>query len=103
MYGVMSRALQVYLDDSEFQALAAWAKARGWTLSQAVRVALRALTRPAKGSEDPLLAASGMIDGLPVDLSERFDEQLLSTFVAEPPVQYAPSKRKRRSAKTVRR
>jgi hypothetical protein len=33
---------------------------------------------------DPLLAASGMIDGLPGDLSERLvDEHLDATFVAE--------------------
>lgn len=34
---------------------------------------------------DPLLAASGMIAGLPADLSERFDDYLALTFVAETP------------------
>ena len=59
----MSRALQVYLEDPEFQALRAWADERGWSLSQAVRVALKALTQPR--DTDPLLASSGLIDGLP--------------------------------------
>lgn len=36
--------------------------------------------------EDPLLAASGMIDGLPTDLSERVDAYLLLTErPAKPP------------------
>lgn len=97
----MSRALQVYLEDTEFQLLQQWAEERGWTLSQAVRVALKALTRPA--GEDPLLSASGMIEGLPADLSARFDEQLLSTYVAEPRASYVATKRKRTPRKTVRR
>ena len=97
----MSRALQVYLEDAEFQNLQAWAEERGWTLSQAVRVALKALTRPA--GEDPLLAGSGMIEGLPTDLSARFDEQLNATYVAEPRAPYVATKRKRTARKTVRR
>jgi hypothetical protein len=98
----MTHPLQVYLDDADFRALEAWAEARGWTLSQAVRAALKALTRPAQ-AEDPLLAASGMVDGLPSYLSERFDENLNLTFVAEPPIRYGHEKRPRRAAKTVRR
>jgi len=82
----MSRPLQVYLDDEEFDRLERWAKARHWTLSQAVRAAVRALTRAR--DEDPLLAASGMIDGLPADGAERFDAHLDATFVAERPVTY---------------
>ena len=35
--------------------------------------------------DDPLLAASGMIDGLPVDGSEHFDDYLPQTFVPERP------------------
>ncbi len=38
---------------------------------------LEALRRERR--DDPLLAASGMIDGLPSDLSERVDEYLLLT------------------------
>jgi hypothetical protein len=97
----MSHALQVYLDDGDYKELLAWAKARGWTLSQAVRVGLRALTRPTE--TDPLLAASGMIDALPYDLSQRVDSYLQNTFVAEPPSTYGQPQRKRRGRKTVRR
>lgn len=35
----MSRPLQVYLDDAEWEGLERWARARGWTRSQAVRAA----------------------------------------------------------------
>lgn len=100
----MSHALQVYLEDPEFKALRAWADERGWTLSQTVRVAVKALTRP-REDPDPLLAASGMISGLPADLSERFDDYLGLTFVAEPPSRYGvePKKRGRRATKPVRR
>lgn len=98
----MTRALQVYLDEADFASLEQFARERGWTLSQAVRIALKALTRPTT-EEDPLLAASGMIEGLPKDLSERFDEQLATTYVAEPPHPYALGPRKRRARKTVRR
>ena len=100
----MSHALQVYLEDPDYRALERWAEERGWTLSQTVRVALRALTRTSRPpSEDPLLSASGMVDGLPPDLSERFDHELGLTFVAEPPIRYgtAPAK-KRRTRKRVR-
>lgn len=97
----MNHALQVYIDDAEYKALRAWAEARGWTMSQAVRVALRALTRPAE--TDPLLSASGMIDGLPYDLSQHVDDYLQQTFVAEPPSTYGQPQRKRRGRKTVRR
>ncbi|MBX7116850.1 MAG: hypothetical protein K1X64_21165 [Myxococcaceae bacterium] len=98
----MSRPLQVYLDDAEFSALDTWANARGWSLSQAVRVALKALIRSGQ-QEDPLLAASGMIEGLPEDLSQRFDAYLMNTYVAEPPRAYRHAKPKRRAKKTVRR
>ncbi len=99
----MNHALQVYLDDADYRALRAWAKARGWTLSQAARVALRALTRPDEAGGDPLLAASGMIDGLPPDLSHRVDTYLQRTYVAEPPSTYGKTERKRRTRAAVRR
>ena len=98
----MSRPLQIYLEDSEFDALELWTKRRGWTLSQAVRAALRALTRSA-GEIDPLLAASGMIDGLPSDLSQRFDDYLGMTFVAEPSITYGRKPRKARARKGLHR
>jgi hypothetical protein len=92
------RPLQVYLDDDDLARLEAWTQERGWTKSQAIRAALRALTR--RPDEDPLLELSGDIDGLPVDLSESFDRYLDETFVAEPP---APYRARRRSGTAVRR
>ena len=77
----MSKPLQVYLDEQDLHRLDAWARARGWTKSQTIRAAVRALVRT--GDDEPLLAASGMIDGLPPDLGARFDEYLGATFVAE--------------------
>jgi hypothetical protein len=68
---IMARRLQVYLDEQDLARLEAWARGRGWTKSQAIRAAVRALTRPP--DEDPLLELSGDIDGLPPDLSERFE------------------------------
>jgi hypothetical protein len=92
----MTRPLQVYLDDDDLERLEAWARQRGWTKSQAVRVAVRALTRgPA---EDPLLELSGDIDGLPPTLSEQFDQALHETFVAESPAPYRARRRRSRSA-----
>lgn len=87
----MSRPLQVYLDESEWENLARWARARGWTKSQAVRAAVRALTRSRE--REPLLAASGMIDGLPADASQDMDRYLSETFVAEKPAGYRGRRR----------
>ena len=95
----MARQLQVYLDDKDLERLEAWARERGWTKSQAVRVAVRALTR--KPADDPLLGLSGDIDGLPADLSASFQRYLDETFVAETPAPYRTSRR--RPAKPVRR
>jgi hypothetical protein len=95
----MERPLQVYLDDADLARLDAWSRERGWTKSQAVRIAIRALTRD--GDEDPLFLASGMIDGLPPDCSARFDRYLQETFVAEKPAPYRT--RQRRARKAVRR
>ena len=36
----MSRPLQVFLDEADLDRLDAWARARGWTKSQAVRNAI---------------------------------------------------------------
>ena len=77
----MSKPFQVYLPDSDHERLNAWARERGWSKSRAVRAAIRALTRPA--GEDPLLAASGMIEGLPQDLSVRVNQYLEESFVAQ--------------------
>lgn len=78
---IMKHPLQIYLDHADFERLERWAKARGWTKSQALRVAIRALT--SAETEDPLLSASGMFDGLPEDLSANFDRYLQETYVAE--------------------
>jgi len=75
------------------------ASARSATKSQAVRAAIRALTREDGG--EPLLRASGMIDGLPADLSARFDRYLEDTFVAEASAPYRVQPR--RSTKAIRR
>jgi hypothetical protein len=93
----MSRPLQVYLDEAERERLEAWVHRKGWTMSQAVRVALRALTRSVEA--DPLLSASGMVEGLPPDLSEQVDRYLTETFVAEPRTR----SRARRPRSAVRR
>jgi len=95
----MSRPLQVYLDDQDLDRLEAWARQRGWTKSQAIRAAVRALTR--RPAEDPVLELSGDIDGLPADLSEHLDRYLDETFVAEPRAPYRA--RRRRSRPTIRR
>ena len=75
------KPLQIYMDEQELRCLDAWARERGWTKSQAVRIAIRALTHPRE--KNPLLRASGMIEGLPEDLSARIDHYLEETFVAE--------------------
>jgi hypothetical protein len=95
----MMRPLQVYLDERDLERLDAWARERGWTKSQAIRAAVRALTR--RPAEDPLLELSGDIDGLPADLSRNLDRYLDETFVAEPPAPYRA--RRRRARTTVRR
>ena len=83
--------MQIYMNERELDLLDAWARERGWTKSHAVRMAVRALTRVR--DEDPLLRASGMIEGMPEDLSGKIDDYLEETFVAEK----APSRyRKRR-------
>jgi hypothetical protein len=94
----MPRPLQVYLDEEDLDRLEAWASERGWTKSQAVRAAVRALTRPP--APDPLLELSGDIDGLPPDLSASFDRHLNATYVAEP---RAPYRARRSARKPVRR
>jgi hypothetical protein len=94
----MSKPLQVYLDERDLKDLGAWAKARGWTKSQAIRAAVRALVRP---EEDPILSLSGIATGLPPDASVNFNKYFAETFVAE---RSAPYRTKRRRApKLVRR
>ena len=92
----MAKPLQVYLDDDDLERLETFARERGWTKSQAIRTAVRALTR--RPAADPVLDLSGDIDALPSDLSREFDRYLNETFVAEPAATY---RARRRS--TVRR
>jgi len=91
----MTRPLQVFIEEEDFARLEAWTRERGWTKSQAVRVAVRLLTNaPAR---DPLLRASGMIEGLPADLSSTFDRYLEETFVVK---SRTPRSRKQKSVRT---
>ena len=92
----MTRPLQVYLEEEELERLQVWSRARGWTKSQAIRAAVRAMTREAK--TDPLLGASGMIHGLPADLSTNFDRYLEDTFV----VTASPSRSRTKNAARAR-
>jgi hypothetical protein len=93
------KPLQVYLEESDLQRLDDWSRERGWTKSQAIRAAVRALTQgPA---EDPVLSLSGMVHGLPTDCSENFDRYLNATFVAETPARYG--RQTRRSKPRIRR
>jgi hypothetical protein len=75
--------LQVYLDRRSRDQLEAWSKQRGWTNSDAVRAAIRALVASESPEEDSLLGASGMIRGLSPDASVAFDRYLAETFIAE--------------------
>ncbi len=84
------RPVQIYLDEADFDRLEKWAGVRGWTKSQAVRFALRAVTRATE--EDPLLSASGMIDGLPEDASVNHDYYLTETYVADKRSRYRKTK-----------
>jgi hypothetical protein len=94
----MPKPLQVYLDDADLERLEDFARERGWTKSQAVRAAVRALTR--QPVSDPVLELSGDIDGLPPSLSREFDRRLNETYVAERAATYRV---RRRKTKTVRR
>jgi hypothetical protein len=88
----MRQPLQVYLDGADLERLEKWAKARKWTKTQAVRVAVRALVHAE--SEDPILSASGMIDALPEDLSVKFDQYLQETYIAEKTPRYRRIRKK---------
>jgi hypothetical protein len=70
----MTKPFRVYLDDDDLERLEAFARERGWTKSQTIRTAVRALTR--RPSTDPVLELSGDIDGLPPDLSVDFNRHL---------------------------
>jgi hypothetical protein len=87
----MRKPVQVYLDETDLRRLDAWAWERRWTKSQAIRLAVRALTRPRGG--DPILELSGMFQGLPPDVCDNFDRYLSETYVAEHGSIYKASRR----------
>jgi hypothetical protein len=91
----MSKPLQVYLDERDLRELEAWAKKRGWSKSQAIRAAVAALVRQA---EDPVLGLSGILHGLPPDVSEKFNKYFAQTFVAEQAAPYRAQRRRPRKA-----
>lgn len=84
------KPLQVYMNEDELARLDAWSRRHGMNKSQAIRAAVRAITRVA--DEDPLLGLSGSIQGLPQDASARLDDYLQETFVARPPQPKRPAK-----------
>ena len=92
----MARPVQVYIDDDDLDRLNAWARQRGWSKSQAVRAAIRALTRLPAG--DPILELSGMLEGLPADVSANFDRYLDETYVAEGSAPYRTRRSRSRPA-----
>src|SRR2546427_12304105 len=96
---IMTPPFKVSVDERDPALLGGGARARGWTKSQAIRAAVRALPRPA--AEDPLLELSGLTDGLPPDSSEHFNRYFAETIVAERPA--ADRARRRRTRKPVRR
>jgi hypothetical protein len=101
----MNKPLQVYVDEGDLERLERWASERGWTKSDAIRAAVRALVRSTESEPDALLGLSGMVQsGLPADSSERFDASLDETFVAERSPRYRPGvSRKKGGAKAPKR
>jgi hypothetical protein len=87
----MTKPLQVYLENDDLVRLEEFARERGWTKSQVIRTAVRALTR--RPSTDPLLDLSGDIDSLPPDLSRELDRYFNETFIAEPRATYRVRRR----------
>jgi hypothetical protein len=77
----MERPIQVYLSDLDRERLEAWARAHGWTKSQAIRHAIRIATRTP--AQDPILDLIGIFDGWPRDASTRVDHYLNEADRAE--------------------
>lgn len=88
---VTVKPLQVMVADDELARLERWSRRRGWSKSQTIRFAIRALTN-GRG----IMSASGMIEGLPPDLSERVDAYLSDAQVAVPRRGASRAKRLRR-------
>ncbi len=62
------KPLRVLMTNDDLERLERWSKERGWTKSHAIRFAIRALV----GGEG-IMSASGLVEGLPADLSRRDD------------------------------
>jgi hypothetical protein len=75
------KPIQVYLDAADLQCLESVSREHGWTKSEAVRIAVRGLAR--QPGADSLASIRGMVRGLPLDLSARFDTYLEETFDAK--------------------
>lgn len=89
------KPIQVYLEDGDFGRLEAWARENHMTKSEALRLAVRALTRR-RGGDDPVLSLSGVLeDDLPANVAERFDDYLQETFVGESAAEYGRRRRPR--------
>jgi hypothetical protein len=84
------KPLQVLVPEDELERLEKWSRRRGWSKSQTIRFAIRALT-----GDKGIMSASGMIEGLPPDLSENVD-----SYLAEA---HAAPRRPRGRAKRLRR
>jgi hypothetical protein len=87
------KPLQVLVAKDELDRLERWSKGRGWTKSQTIRFAIRALT-----NDEGIMSASGLIEGLPEDLSRHLDAYLAEAHVAS-----APPRRRGARAKRLRR
>jgi len=91
------KPVQVYFPEPEAARLDAWARRRGVTKSDAVRAAVKLLTR--SEDDDPVLGLAGLADLGAADLSERVDEYLAGTHVGEGGAKY----RRRRGRAALRR
>jgi hypothetical protein len=63
------RAIEFYLDDRDARELEEWSRERGYTKSEAVGLAIRALT--SRSGQDPGLDLTGHLDGLPAPYRTR--------------------------------
>ena len=93
----MKKPLQVFVEEEDLDRLDEWTRARGWTKADAIRAAIRSLTQSTH--DDPLLSASGMIQGLPRDCSTQLERYLEESFRAKTLVR----RRGRRARKALRR
>ena len=78
----MRTRVQLYLDEDDLACLERWSQERRCSKSEAVRIAVRLLTR--ETSADALLGLEGCIVAkLPSDSSENVDRYLNATYAAK--------------------